>query len=91
MGFLKSLKSRLNDKACYSFRSKSGDALLSICGDLGAARFTTKYTSVLVDATDGDFGTALSPAFAEAYRKANDAGDEKLAAEIHALRHIICH
>lgn len=90
MGFFSNLKSRITGRTCYSVRPRGGQTILSICGDIGAARFTTPHVSILVDAIDGDLVSALAPAFAEAYRKASDHKDEALAEEIQSLRRIIC-
>lgn len=90
MGFFRNVKAWIRNESCYTVRTKDGKALLSICGESGSARFTTPHVSILVDALEKDFGTALSPAFAEAYRQAAEHGDEDLAQEIHGLRQIIC-
>ena len=90
MGIIKNLRSRIADQSCYTFRSKSGNALLSVCGNLGAARITTPQTTILVDAAHSEFKDELIPAFAEAYRHATDAGDNVTAKEIHDLRRAIC-
>lgn len=90
MGFFSNLKAKITNEACYAVRPKGGRTILSICGDIGAARFTTPHISILVDVVDGDFASALAPVFAEAYRKASEHSDEALAQEIQNLRRVIC-
>ena len=91
MGFIKNIKHKFGKKPCYTFRSRKHEVYITICSEIGAARLITPHTNQIVDATeDGDYQSALSPAFAEAYRLAVDAGDQKIADEIHAVRQIIC-
>lgn len=91
MGFIKNLRTKYSRKTCYTLKSSKQEFYLIICSEIGAARIITPHLDKLIDASpDGDYKSALSPAFAEAYRLATDAGDAKLADEIHSIRQIVC-
>ena len=90
MKYFRWFKARYFGSACYTFKSSSSEIYISICSEIKGARITTPQMSKIFDVEDGDFKTALIPAFAEAYRMAADASDEKLGADIVALRQLIC-
>ena len=72
-----------NKGLCYTAASKSGKVELSICSDLNAARVTTPYSNSVVDLDD------VVSALTEAYRAAQDASDDRVAEEVHSIRHTI--
>ena len=72
-----------NKGLCYTAASKSGKVELSVCADLNAARVATPYSNTLVDLDD------LPSALTEAYRAAEDASDDRVAEEVHSIRHAI--
>jgi len=91
VGLIKTLKLKYSRKNCYTMRSSKSDIYITICGDIGAARLTTPQMSEMVEVTNDDFDTTLSPVFAKAYKMAVDANDQAVADEIHAIRHLICY
>jgi len=64
-------------------RSKSKKITVSICNDLDAARIKTPYTDELVWMND------ILSGLSTAYRAAQDAEDQKVADELHDIRHTI--
>ena len=64
--------------------SKSKRVTVSVCSDLDAARIETEYGDYLVDGVDN-----IVASLSEAYRDAQDAGDEKTMNELHSIRQTI--
>ena len=83
--FKKLCEYRNNKKLCFSFASKSKKIVVSVCDDLDAIRIQTPYSNDLIG-NDED----IAPYFSNAYKLAQDAGDEDAMEQIHAIRQIIC-
>jgi hypothetical protein len=64
-------------------RSQSKKITVSVCNELDAVRIKTPYSDELVVMAE------LLPALSEAYRAAQDAEDQKVADEIHGIRHTL--
>jgi len=80
----KRIKDYIDNKGlCFTMRSKSKKITVSVCNELDAARIKTPYTDELVWMND------ILPALSAAYRDALDAKDQKIADELHDIRHTI--
>lgn len=90
MGFIKSLRNKYSNNNCYTIKSRKNEIYLVICGDIGAARITTPHMSEMVEVTEEDYKSNLTPIFTKAYKLAVDAGDQNVADEVHAIRQVIC-
>jgi len=73
-----------NKGLCFAMRSRSGKVTISICDTLDAVRIVTPHSNELIDGLD-----ELMPALSRAYKAAQDASDEKVADEIHGIRHTL--